>query len=551
MEENLKEIEEKEFEGARLRSKAKYTVEGEKCTKFFLEVEKKRGKAGTIKEIKKENGETVEGNENILEEIKFYEQLFCAQGVQQKEKMFLMNQIKAKISEEDKRECEQEIREDEIERAIEQLNKKKSPGIDGIGSEFYICFKGVLTKILKEVFKEIYGKEEVNERMRIGLMKLVYKRKGDKADLKNYRPITMLNTDFKILAKILANRLKEVIPSIIKTNQAYSIKGKDIADITMSIRDTIRYMKEKNEDGYIISLDFEKAFDRVEHVYLFEVLKCFNFGENFINWIKVLYKGALTKIKCNGFITECFRITRSIRQGCPLSSLLYSLVSEPLGLAIKRSRKIKGIEIEGNKAEGKIFQYADDTTIIVKGKNSVREAMKIVNDYCKGSGSKINEDKTIYMRMGKAENLTDCFIFKEENEMKILGILMGKNEKKVRDEMWENMVTEIERRLNFWKLRNLNLKGKVLIVNVLMVSKIWYFLYVSELPLWTEKRLKKCFLDFLWGSKPARIAYNTIIGAKDKGGLGLMDIEQRRNAMRIKIVKNIFRSTAKLSGKKL
>lgn len=127
----------------------------------------------------------------------------------------------------------------------------------------------------------------------------------------------------------------------------------------MSIKDTIRYMRDKKKEGYIISLDFEKAFDRVEHRYLFDVLKSFGFGENFIKWVRILYKGAVTRIKCNGFLTKSFRITRSIRQGCPLSALLYSLVAEPLGLAIKQGKRIKGIEIEEIIKDNKSFQYAD------------------------------------------------------------------------------------------------------------------------------------------------------------------------------------------------
>lgn len=91
----------------------------------------------------------------------------------------------------------------------------------------------------------------------------------------------------------------------------------------------------------------------------------------------------------------------------------------------------------------------------------------------------------------------------------------------------------IERRMNFWKLRTLNLKGKVLILNVLMSSKLWYFLYVTSMPVWVEKRLKRCFLDFLWEGKPARIAYNTLIGVVEKGGLGLMDVEQRKKSLRV------------------
>ncbi len=98
-------------------------------------------------------------------------------------------------------------------------------------------------------------------------MKIIYKGKGDKTVLKNFRPITMLNTDLKFLAKVLADRLKKVLPTIIKTNQSYGVKGRDIADTIRSIRDLIGYMREEKKSGYVISLDFEKAFDRVEVFY--------------------------------------------------------------------------------------------------------------------------------------------------------------------------------------------------------------------------------------------------------------------------------------------
>lgn len=227
--------------------------------------------------------------------------------------MELMELIKTKVGEGEKKECDRSISKEEIERAINELNKRKSPGIDGLGSEFYVTFKDILTNVLMDVYEEIFKKGEMMLRMGMGLMKLIYKKKGEKTELKNYRPITMLNTDLKILAKILANRLKEIIPKIITTNQVYGVKGKDIADTIMSIKE------------------------------------------------------------CNGFLTECFRITRSIRQGCPLSALLYSLVAEPLGLAIKQEKRIKGIEIEEIIVENKIFQYADDTTFIVRGEESVKK----------------------------------------------------------------------------------------------------------------------------------------------------------------------------------
>lgn len=120
------------------------------------------------------------------------------------------------------------IQLEEITQAINNLKSKKSPGIDGIGNEFYKVFKDKISLILQEVYEEVFKKEAFNQRMNMGLMKIIYKRKGDRTLLKNFRPITMLNTDLKILAKVLANRLKNVLLSIIETNQAYGVIGRDI-----------------------------------------------------------------------------------------------------------------------------------------------------------------------------------------------------------------------------------------------------------------------------------------------------------------------------------
>ncbi len=135
-------------------------MEGEKCTKFFFDLERRRGMAQTIKGLKRENGDMVETNEEILKAVKeYYEKLFKAEGINDLEKQKLLKQIKAKLGAEDKKKrSEQEIRKEEIKRAISELNKWKSPGIDGLGNEFYKTFKDFLTGILKEVYEEIFKK---------------------------------------------------------------------------------------------------------------------------------------------------------------------------------------------------------------------------------------------------------------------------------------------------------------------------------------------------------------------------------------------------------
>ncbi len=204
----------------------------------------------------------------------------------------------------------------------------------------------------------------------------------------------------------------------------------------------------------------------------------------------IFYSNIYTCIKCNGFIAECFQPTRSIRQGCPLSALLYALVAEPLRLAIKADEEIKGIRIEENTEREPIYQYADDTTLLVEDVQSVMRAMSILKKYCKGSGAKVNVEKSVYMRIGKVEHLPQHILFKKEEEhIKILGIWVGMDFNKADVLNWEGVLKGIER-------RNLTLKGKVLVINALMLSKIWYVLSVTSLPYDYVKRIlfsKKMF----------------------------------------------------------
>jgi len=302
-----------------------------------------------------------------------------------------------------------------------------------------------------------------------------------------------LNTDYKILAKILANRLKIVVPNIITTNQAYAVLKRDITHVINNIRDMVWYMKEEKETGYIISVDLEKAFDRVEHKYLMHVMERFGFGENFLKWIKCLYTDISSCVKVNG-LTKNFKITRSIRQGCPMSALLYTIVSEALGLAIEQEKNIQGIRIKGEESEQKIFQYADDTTLFVKDIKSIDKAMGVLESYCKGTGAKVNKEKTTYMKIGLSNELPNNLQFKEaKKNMKILGIRVGENENEIREVIWEEVLNGMEKRLNFWKLRGLFLKGKVLDINFLFLSKMWYVLGSVSLPIWVFKKLNLLF----------------------------------------------------------
>lgn len=545
LEEELKKIELDKCKGAMVRSRAKHIIEGERSTKYFYNLEKTRQSADMIRYIKGDNGEIYKGSDKVIKEVhSFYRDLFTQRGVNEEDERFLLNKIKIKVSEEDKKMCDGIITEKEIESAIMQLSNGKSPGTDGLTSEFYKVFKDVLCPVLFRIYEYFFNKEQLTNSMKRGMIKIIYKKKGDKGDLKNYRPLSMLNTDYKILAKVIANRLKKVIPNIISTNQAYGVLNKDITDSCYSIRDILWYMKDNKENGLLISVDLEKAFDRVEHTYLFNVLKEFGFGENMMKWMRCLYSNIVSCVKVNGFLTDDFIVTRSIRQGCPLSALLYTVVAEPLGLAISQERSIAGICMRNEVLEQKIFQYADDTTLILKDVNSVKRAMDIFEKYCGGTGAKVNKEKTVYMKIGEGYDISSGLPFKEETEnIKILGVRFGHNEKRVRDVIWEEVLKAMEKRMNFWKLRGLFLKGKVLVLNTLFLSKMWYILSCVSMPMWVYKRIKAYVLNFLWEGKPAKIAYVTLIGKVENGGMGLIDPFIKMKSLRVKVIKKYFKES--------
>ena len=149
--------------------------------------------------------------------------------------------------------------------------------------------------------------------------------------LKNWRSISLYSTDYKILAHVLANRLKLTIGKIIHTDQNGYIKGRNIAFNIILIQDVIIYFEIVNIEGAVIFLYFQKAFDTVNHNFLHAVLEKFNFGHSFIKWVKTIYNKVESCLSNNGWTSRHFEIQTNIRQGRPLSALLFHLVVEILG----------------------------------------------------------------------------------------------------------------------------------------------------------------------------------------------------------------------------
>ena len=413
----------------------KVRAKNETLNKIYVEGKqinrKEEFRKGNSKYISKINGS--EDKEEIKDNIhKFYTKLYESQKIdEEKINDYLENFNPNKINENEKQELNEFINEDEIIIAIKQLNNDKSPGEDGLTAEFYKMFEIKLTPILCELYNNILLKNELSNTMKMGIITLIYKNKGNIDDLKNWRPITLLNIDYKILTKILTNRIKNIETNIINNLQSAGIKNKSIINNALNLKTIIDYIEEKEDKGLIISIDQEKAFDRVEHNYLIKVLQKYNFPENFIKFIKTINFDIKSKVLVNGSFTKEININRSVRQGCPLSMLLYVLSLEPLSYYINNNKNIIGIKIPNYEKEIKTIQHADDTNILIKTQNSYNELKKELNKYEEISGSKINQDKCGLLKIGKWEKIETYFPNNlVKDNIKIFGIVFGKNNEK-------------------------------------------------------------------------------------------------------------------------
>ena len=193
---------------------------------------------------------------------------------------------------------------------------------------------------------------------RNGITTLLPKKDKDPLLVKNYRPISLLNTDYKIIAKVMAKRLNSCLHQIIHDDQTGLMKGRNIGSNIRTIIDVIEYCDANQIPGSIILLDIEKAFDSVDHDYLFQVLHHFNFGDCFINYIKSFYSNRKSYIINIGFISEAISMEKGIFQGCPISPLLFLCAIEALVIQIRGNDLIKGLKV--GDLEKKVSLLADD-----------------------------------------------------------------------------------------------------------------------------------------------------------------------------------------------
>ena len=342
--------------GAIFRSKTRCVAYGEKPTKYFFNMEKKSYNKKVISELKRSDGKTVVNEQEIMTAIQtFYENLYSS-DIDHSNNVFYdfgRNLQFAKLSDEEMLDLDGEITLEECETILNTFQNGKSPGDDGYTAEFYKQFFSLLGQDLVNSFNAAFDIGEMSVSQRRGVITLLPKEDSNLLLLSNWRPITLLNTDYKIASKVIAKRIERVLPSIIHPDQTGFMEGRYIGQNIRLINDIIQQTELQKIPGILLFLDFQKAFDTLEWSFIQHTLHLFNFGNSIKKWVSAFYTNSESSVLNNGFCTNYFKLSRGVRQGCPLSPYLFILAAEVLATRIRQDKTVRGIRNTWNRVQNK------------------------------------------------------------------------------------------------------------------------------------------------------------------------------------------------------
>ena len=524
-------------QGALVRSRFQASEEMDAPSSYFFGLERKNGQGRVIHTLLSETGEEiVEPSQIRRRAVEFYSALYTSEHEEDDGLMEGFTSGLPQVSEETNSCLEGPIQEQELRAALQGMQARRAPGIDGLTVEFFKAFWDIFKNDLLDVFNESLASGSMPTSCRRAVITLLPK-KGNLQSIKNWHPVSLLCVDYKLLSKLFASRLGMAMEHLIHRDQTYCVSGRSMVDNVHLIRNVLDVSNSLGCNTGLISLDQEKAFDRVEHNFLWKVMEKFGFSAGFIAKIKVMYSDVESVLKINGSLCAPFRVCRGVRQGCALSGMLYALSLEPLLNKIRFN--IEGLILPGFSGSIVLSAYADDLIVFTKNQREIDILENIINDFTVLSAARVNWEKSEALAVGDWSDglpvLPRSLSWKREG-LKYLGIFLG-NEAVMRKN-WEAVLEKAEGKMKKWRwlLPQMSYRGRVLILNNLVASLLWHRLSCVDPPSGLLAEIQKKMVDFFWGGLhwvPQGVLYLP----REEGGQGLIHLASRTATFRIQFIK--------------
>ena len=306
----LAELNNVKMKGAIMRSRARWETLAEKPTKYFLSLEKRNFVGKTIYRLRAKDGNIITDAKGILQEQEnFYRQLYTSVGETDHDYQNDIRSITPKVTLQEFEMLEAPIQKEEISIALKNLANSRSPGTDGLPADIYKVFYGKIKNLLFDTYKQNLNEHKMYLSARRGIISLLEKVGKDNLELKSWRPLTLLNMDYKILSKTLASRLQTVLQRLIHHDQTGFLPQRYMAENVLKMIDLMEYCRDQKQSAIVLNLDFEKAFDKLEWSAIYAAMSNFGIGPNFIEMIRTLYTDPISCTTNNGYWSNWFSPT--------------------------------------------------------------------------------------------------------------------------------------------------------------------------------------------------------------------------------------------------
>lgn len=534
-------------EGAKIASKARRDLEDELPTRYFFNRARSHTEAKKIQFLATDSGDITANSRTIRNQFhQYYQTLFSRLDLESSAKARLLDTYRDRhLSEESRRHMEGPTTTAEVEAILSSLPNHKSPGPDGLTYEFYKTFKAELSPLLSSLWNFLTTKatpQVLNRETFTPALICLLPKAGDLSLCKNWRPISLLNADYKIMMALFAARLSPHLGQVIGEEQTGFLPGRSIFNAILGVKAAFG-ASAFQDHGFALLLDLEKAYDRVDHDFLFAIAERIGLPGGWITCLKGLYSSAKSTVLINNIPTDSIQLERGVRQGCPLSPLLFLLVIEALANLIRDDARLKGITLSRNVAI-KIVLYADDTTLLLSNPEELAVAEELLSVFEQGSGAKINRTKSELMSLCPVDQVQPVhsgFVLRSvTHTSRLLGATIGPLFKDSAG--WTNVLSRISAVLAPWRHQGLSLQGKILVWRSLGLSQVTFLAHCQWLPRSVAAKMERIMALFIWNTKRQEYAKRLFLHIPpEEGGLGLPRLCDWQSALCRKVLVKLSR----------
>ena len=533
----------------------KHLLLNEKFTRWFFS-RVKQDSYHNIDDLKDEQDIVREFSSELLEIVsRYYEKLYFVKSSNKRARKSILNAISNKISTSEQNFITFKMNAKDIETFCRRIVLKKFLDDDELITKLFKRFTKRSRKTKKNfhsfftvfiqrlfvMYNQILSEKRLSKRWTNEILTLLFKKKNDKNDLKNYRFIIIMNVNYKIFTEILMQRFVKAFDSVIEEHQSIFLFEKFIDDNIRTIQRIIAKHKDAQQKVVIVFFDQKKIYDRVSHEFLWTALKKLEIFVRFIFWVKLLYADVKIKIYINDHQSEELQVKCEIRQDDFLNCSFFVVVIETLVCCIIKNSRI--FEVMTKFSNIKFIMYVDDTAIILKTQNEVDAFIQVLIKYCKTTSAKINWKKSYLLLI---ENMTSVMIFDiqlvfSNKSYEHLKILVEVNITQQTKNYWKKILVKFHNIVDQWSRFHLSMKSRVLIANNLMLFISRYVINFIELTSTTRQKFEKKYFRLMWDDKKAGVIKNLHVCMSNiDEKINCLDLDSVVNVSIVKIIARAF-----------